>query len=72
MKVTRYNPITMKKEVRDFPITREQIHEWCKGVPFYKAFPKLTKDEDRDFITRGFLPEEWKDESRNEYTDFNY
>jgi len=58
MIIDRRSPFSGKINVRDIPVTQEQLDAWNSGILIQIAMPNLSAD-DREFIKTGITPEEW-------------
>ena len=58
MRVSRRSPVSGLVNVREIPVTPEQIARWNSGELIQRAMPDLSAG-DREFLMSGITPEEW-------------
>lgn len=59
MLISRVSPLTGKNNIRDIPITWEQIAELAvRRKLIQDILPDISPD-DREFIMTGYTPEDW-------------
>lgn len=58
MKVEKRSPRTGQVNVREIPVTEEQLLRWKNGELIQNAMPNLSSD-DREFLMTGYTPEDW-------------
>ena len=60
MQVTRYSPVSKRRNTLEINCTEEEIAAWINsGQMIQDALPQLTPGE-RDFLLSGITPDEWK------------
>jgi hypothetical protein len=60
MQIIRTSPFTGRTNVREIPVTLEQLAAWERGTLIQNAMPNISAD-DREFIMSGITPEEWNE-----------
>ena len=58
MQIIRRSPITGQINVREIPVTHDQLVAWQNGELIQHAMPNISAD-DREFILNGFLSSEF-------------
>jgi len=60
MLVSKFSPHSMKDNVRDIPVTQEQLDAWQGGELIQNAMPNISPD-DREFLMTGLTPDDWNE-----------
>ena len=60
MKILRKSPFSGEINIKEIPVTEEQLHDWEEGVLIQNAMPNISP-EDREFIKTGITAEEWEE-----------
>lgn len=61
MEITRRSQLTGKTHTREVPVDKERMLKYVSGNGHIQdIFPELSR-EDREFISTGITPEEWKE-----------